>query len=115
MVEELSFELQEDQAPNNLGLIADVGRSGHETAIYETSCKETEWHIAKLPKTSANACFAQQAIIKKKCEARIIQGNKAMAAPTYIGIMVHIHKKKEEIMQSFFCNDDIVQCVKGIR
>jgi hypothetical protein len=30
----------------------------HVTAIQETTCKETEWHIARLPKTSAKACFA---------------------------------------------------------
>jgi hypothetical protein len=28
------------------------------TTIYESACKETEWHIARLPKTSAKACFA---------------------------------------------------------
>jgi hypothetical protein len=59
MVEELSSELQEDQAPNNLGTTVDVGRYGHVTAIHETACKETEWHIARLSKTSAKACFAQ--------------------------------------------------------
>jgi hypothetical protein len=42
VVEELSPELQEDQAPNNLGTAGDVGRPGHVTALYETACKETE-------------------------------------------------------------------------
>jgi hypothetical protein len=115
VVKELSPELQEDQTPNNLGNTVDVGRSGHETSIHETAYKETEWHIARLPKTSAKACFAQQAITKKKCEARIVQGNKATATPTYTGVMVHIHKKKEEVIQFFFCNDDIERCVKGTR
>jgi hypothetical protein len=59
VVEELSPELQEDQAPNNLGTTVYVGKLGHVTTIYETTCKETEWHIARLPKTSAKACFAQ--------------------------------------------------------
>jgi hypothetical protein len=59
VVEELSPELQEDQAPNNLGTMGDVGRLGHVTAAHETPCKETEWHIARLPKTLAKACFAQ--------------------------------------------------------
>jgi hypothetical protein len=72
VVEELSPELQEDQALNNLGIAGNVGRPGHVTAIHETAYKETEWHIARLPKTSAKACFAQQAITKKKCEARIV-------------------------------------------
>jgi hypothetical protein len=42
VVEELSPELQEDQAPNNLGIAGDVGRLGHVTAIHETAYKETE-------------------------------------------------------------------------
>jgi hypothetical protein len=58
VMEELSPELQEDQALNNLGSAGDIGRPGHVTAIHETACKETEWHIARLPKTSAKACFA---------------------------------------------------------
>jgi hypothetical protein len=115
VVEELSPELQEDQALNNLGTTGDVGRPGHVTAIHETTCKETEWHIARLPKTSAKACFAQQTITKKKCEARIFQGNKSTAAPTYTGVKQHAHKKKPEVMEFFFCNDDIERCVKGTR
>jgi hypothetical protein len=83
-------------------------------AIQETICKEIEWHIARLPKTSAKAYFFQQAIKKKKCKTKIVQGNRAMAAPTYIGIMVHYKKKKKEVMQ-FFYNDDIEQCVKSTR
>jgi hypothetical protein len=42
------------------------------TAIHETVSQEMEWHIARLPKTLAKACFAQQAITKKKYEARIV-------------------------------------------
>jgi hypothetical protein len=48
VVEELFPEPQEDQAPNNLGTMVDVGRPGHVTAIHETACKEMEWHIARL-------------------------------------------------------------------
>jgi hypothetical protein len=58
VVEEYFLELQEDQAPNNLATVGDVERPGHVTAVHETACKETEWHIARLPKTSAKACFA---------------------------------------------------------
>jgi hypothetical protein len=72
VVEEVSPELQEDQAPNNLGTAGDVERPGHVTAVHETACKETEGHIARLPKTLAKACFAQQAITKKKYEAKIV-------------------------------------------
>jgi hypothetical protein len=71
-MEELSPEVQEDQELNNLGTAGDMGRPGHVTAIHETVCKETKWHIARLPRTSAKACFAQQAITKKKCEAKIV-------------------------------------------
>jgi hypothetical protein len=114
VVEELSLKLQEDQAPNNLGTMGYVGRPGHVTAIHETACKETEWHIARLSKTSAKACFTQQAITKKKCEARTVQGNKPMAAPTYTGVMQHAHKKPE-VMEFFFSNDDIERYVRGTR
>jgi hypothetical protein len=72
VVEEVSPELQEDQAPNSLGTAGDIERPGHVTAVHEIACKEMEWHIARLPKTSAKACFAQQAITKKKCEAKIV-------------------------------------------
>jgi hypothetical protein len=114
-VEELSPELQENQAPNNLGTTSDIGRPGHVTAIHESTCKETEWHIARQPKTSAKVCFAQQAITKKKCEARIVHGNKPTTALIYTGVMLHTHKKKLEIMESFFCNDNIERCVKNTR
>ena len=115
VVEELSPELQDDQTTNNQGTTSDVGRACHVFAVHESSCKETEWHIARLPKTSAKACFAQQAITKKKCEAKIVQGNKSTAAPTYTGIMQNAHKKRPETMEFFFCNDDIERCVKGTK
>jgi hypothetical protein len=67
MVEELSPELQEDQTSNYLGTMVDVGRPGHVTSIHEIAYKETEWHIARLLKTSAKAYFVQQSITKKKC------------------------------------------------
>jgi hypothetical protein len=51
VVEEVSPELQEDQAPNNLGTVGDVERPGHVTAVHETVCKETEWHIARCGST----------------------------------------------------------------
>jgi hypothetical protein len=115
VVEDLSPEQQEDQAPNNLGIVGNQGRAGHVTAVHETTCKETEWHIARLPKTSAKACFAQQAITKIKCEAKIVQGNKPTAAPTYTSVMQNAHKKKPQVMQFFFCNNDIERCVKGTK
>jgi hypothetical protein len=105
VMEELSPELQEDQPFNNRGTAGDVGRPGHVTFIHEIACKEMEWHIPRLPKTSAKAWFAQQAITKKKYEARIVQGKKPTAAPT----------KMLEVMELFFYNDDIERCIKGTR
>jgi hypothetical protein len=103
-------DILEELSPN----LQDNNRTIHITAIKETTYKETKWYIVKLLKTSAKAYFAHQAITKKKCEAKIVQGNRAMATPTYTGIMVHYKKKKNEVMQ-FFYNDDIKRFVKGIR
>jgi hypothetical protein len=115
VVEEVSPELQLDQAPSNLATAGDIGRPGHVTVVHETAYKEMEWHIARLPKTLAKACFAQQAITKKKCEAKIVQGNKPTAAPIYTGVMQNAHKKRPEVMEFFFCNDDIERCIKGTK
>jgi hypothetical protein len=115
VVEEFSPELQGDQASNNLGTTGDVRRPGHITAIHETACTETEWYIARLPKTSSKACFAQQAVTKKKCEVKIVQGNKSTVAPTYTSVMQNAHKKRPEVLEFFFCNDDIECCVKGTK
>jgi hypothetical protein len=85
------------------------------TAVHKIACKETEWHIARLPKTLAKACFAQQAITKKKCEAKIVQGNKSTAAPTYTGVIQNTQKKRPEVMEFFFYNNDIECCVKSTK
>ena len=92
-----------------------VQKLTHVTAVQETACDETQWHIARLAKTSAKACFAQQAITKKKCIAKFVQGAKSTAAPTYTGMMDSYKKNKLEHMQFFFCNDDIERCVKGTK
>jgi hypothetical protein len=106
---EPSTDLQEHPIPNV------NSRTTHVTAIHETACKESEWHIARQPKTLAKAYFAQQAITKKNCKAKIVQGNTATAAPTYTGIMEHHQKKMDKVMEFFFCNDDIEHCVKGTK
>ena len=85
----------------------------HVTGTQETDYNEREWHISRLPKSSAKACFAQQAVTKKKCTARIVRNNVATAAPTYTGLMVNYKKNRNDVMQFFFCNDDIKRCVKG--
>ena len=87
----------------------------HVTGIQETDCDERDWHISRLPKSSAKACFSQQAVTKKKCTARIVRNNVATAAPTYIGLMVNYKKNRNDVMQFFFCNDDIERCVKGTK
>jgi hypothetical protein len=115
VVEEVSPELHEEQALNDLGTTGDVGRPGHVTAVHETACKETEWHITRLPKTSAKAYFAQQAITKKKCEAKIVQGSKPTVAPTDTSVIQNSHKKRPEVMEFFFCNNDIERYVKSTK
>ena len=73
----------------------------HVTAIEETLCNPTQWHIARLPKTFAKACAALQAITKKKCVAQIVQDGKSTAAPTYLGLMDKYRKKRLD-PQDFF-------------
>jgi hypothetical protein len=106
---EPSTDLQEHPIPNV------NNRTTHVTAIHEIACKESEWHIARLPKTSTKACFAQQAITKKNCKAKIVQGNTATAAPTYTEVMEHHQKETDKVMEFFFCNDDIEHCIKGTK
>jgi hypothetical protein len=107
--EEPSIDLQEHPIPNINNMMI------HVIAIHETACKETKWHIARLPKISAKACFVQQTITEKNCKAKIVQGNTATTAPTYTGIMEHHQKKTDKIMEFFFCNDNIERCVKGTK
>jgi hypothetical protein len=107
ILEEPSTDLQKHSIPNV------NSRTTHVTAIHETAYKETEWHIARLPKTSAKACFAQQAITKKNYKAKIVQDNTATATPTYTQVMEHHQKKTDKVMEFFFCNNDIELCVKG--
>jgi hypothetical protein len=95
MAEELSPNLQEDHASNNLGTTVKICRPPHMTAIQKTAYDKSEWHIARLPKTSSKACFVQQAVTKKKCSAKIVQGNRSMADSTYTRMMVHYKKDKE--------------------
>lgn len=58
MVEELSPDLQKKQALINLGTTTEIRKPLHVTAILKTTCKEIEWHTARLPKTSVKAYFA---------------------------------------------------------
>ena len=87
----------------------------HVTRTQETDCNEREWHISRLPKSSTKACFAQQVVTKKKCTAGIVRNNVATATPTYTGLMVNYKKNRNDVMQFFFCNDDIERCVKGTK
>ena len=73
----------------------------HVTAVEETLCNPAEWHIARLPKTSAKACFALQAKNKKNCVARIVQDGKSTAAPTYSGLMITIGRRDWTLESSF--------------
>ena len=53
--------------------------------------------------------------VTTKCTARIVRNNVATAAPTYTGLMVNYKKNRNDVMQFFFCNDDIERCVKGTK
>ena len=99
---------------NNVGQTS-TSNCTHVSGVQETICDEMLWHIARLPKTSGKACFALQAIMKKKCTAQIVQNNIPTATPMYTGMMVNYRKNRNEHMQFFFCNDDIERCVKGTR
>ena len=72
VVEELSLELQEDQAPYNLDTAGDIRKPNHVTAIHETAYKETEWHITRIPKTSARLALPNKQLTKKKYKAKIV-------------------------------------------
>ena len=90
-------------------------RVTHVNNIQETHCDVSKWHISRLPKTSAKACFAMQARTKTKCTQKIVRHGKSTPAPTYTGYMRDYKKNKEFLTQFFFCNDDIERCVKGTR
>ena len=86
------------------------------TAVQETRVNEKLWHIARLSKLSAKACWAQMAVTKKKCSARIVQNGKSTPAPTYTGVWSHPSNAPRKLAeQFFFCADDIERCVKGSR
>ena len=76
---------------------------------------EKTWHIARIPKTSAKACWAQMAITKKKCTARIVLNGKSTPAPTYSRLWRNVRLNREEQMQFFFYAYDIERCVKDSR
>lgn len=61
--QELSLDLQEDETrpdvPIELAISIDMCKMPHILAIQETACDDLQYYIAKLPKTSLKACFAQ--------------------------------------------------------
>lgn len=87
----------------------------HVSAVEETRVNVKQWHIARLPKTSAKCCWAQRAVTNKKCTERIVRGAKPTPAPTYSGVW-HSRRRNLDITEDFFfCPDDIERCVKGTR
>ena len=91
-----------------------VGSDIHRiTAVQESIVNEKTWHIARIPKTSAKACWAQMAITNKKCTTRIVLNGKRIPALTYSELWCNVRLNREEQMQFFFCADDIERCVKG--
>jgi hypothetical protein len=87
----------------------------HVNVVEETKVDVKEWHISRLPKTSAKCCWAQRAVTKKKCTEIIVRGANLTSAPTYTGVWTNIRKNLFERTKFFFCSDDIDRCVKGTR
>ena len=85
------------------------------TPVMEFIVNEKTWHIARTPKTSAKACWAQMAVTKKKCTPSIVLHGKSTPAPTYSKAWRNVRLNREEQMQFFFCSDDIERCVKDSR
>ena len=85
------------------------------TSVHETKVNERIWHIARVPKESSRACWAQRAVTKKKCTAKIVRNAKSTPAPTYTGEWLNLKLGREVTVQFFFCSDDIERCVKGTR
>jgi hypothetical protein len=72
------------------------GQIRHDSAVEETRVNVKEWHIARLPKTSAKCCWAQRAVTKKKCTKRIVRGVKSTPAPTYTGLWHNTRRNVKE-------------------
>ena len=113
-------EVREEHPPasedvNSPTSLAKEGGIRHVNAVQETKVNVKEWHISRLPKTSAKCCWAQRAVTKKKCTERIVRGTNMTAAPTYTGVWTNIRRNIAERTEFFFCSDDIERCVKGTR
>ena len=78
------------------------------TAVQESTVNEKTWYIARIPKTTAKACWAQMVVTKKKCTARIVLNGKNTPAPTYAGLWGNVRLNRAEKMQFFFCSNDIM-------
>ena len=81
VIEEESPSMQEVFSPVATGL--DFRRI---SAIHESKVNEKLWHIACVPLTSAKCCWAQQAVTKKKCTARIVVNGRSTPTPMYTGV-----------------------------
>jgi len=103
LANEEDTKLLESCDPRLISIAMEVSRV---ISIQETICNKPLWHIACLCKTS-KACFALQALTRKKCVAKIVQGNRGIVAPTYIGSIDNYKKNRIVRMQFFFYNDDI--------
>ena len=66
------------------------------TTVLESTVNEKTWHIARVPKTSAKACWAQMAVTKKKCTAHIVLHGKSTPAPTYSGTWRNVRLNRKE-------------------
>ena len=105
--EEVQVEVERPaQPPASTGI--DIGRV---TAVEETRVNEKLWHIARLNKVSAKACWAQMAVTRKKCTSRIVQNGKSTPAPTYTGLWTHPQKVTRRWWSSFF---SVLTILRGV-
>lgn len=117
ITEDEEDEVEEDAATTEVAPVSPALEGGirRVTSVQETKVDERTWHIARLPKESSKACWAQRAVTKKKCSAKIVRNAMSTPAPTYTGEWLNLRLGKEVTIPFFFCCDDIERCVKGTR
>jgi hypothetical protein len=87
----------------------------HATAVLETDCNPTQFHIARI-KVCSTTCHAVQAGKKKKCRAVICRNTKkGIPAPTYNGWKTEWHTTKIIHSDFWFYADNMLRYVAGTK
>jgi hypothetical protein len=93
IVQDIHHELEPQSIPASP---PNEGGIRHVSVVEETKVDVKEWHISRLPKTSAKCCWAQRAVTKKKCTERIVRGANLTVVPTYTGVWTNIRRNLSE-------------------